>query len=108
MIHQRVHPELNEEGCYGCKISGISWGAVPDGTRPGGKAKAWIIKREKGLEKYAERRKAGEQPDGTTLEKIEKYDKRMDTYQKLEKNLREDNPKERVDQLEKSVRNARK
>lgn len=105
MIHQRKHPRLDVPGCYGCHISGISWGAVPGGTRPGGKAKAWITKREKGLEKYAQRRKAGEQPDGTTLEKIEAYDRRVATYERMEKDLREDNPKERVDQLAKSTFN---
>ena len=107
MIHQRIHPLLDEEGCYPCKISGINWGAVPGGTRPGGKAKAFIRHREKGLLKYAERRKAGEQPDGTTLEKIEQYDRRVGTYEKMENDLREDNPKERIDQLAKSTFNKR-
>lgn len=106
MIHQRTHPSLDVEGCYGCRISGIHWGAVPGGTRPGGRAKRFLERRERGLIKYAERRKAGEQPDGTTLEKIEAYDKRMDTYQRMEKDLREDNPKERVDQLERSISNT--
>ena len=107
MIHQRTHPLLDEEGCFGCHISTISFGAVPGGTRPAGKQKAFIQHREKGLVEYAKRRKAGEQPDGTTLEKIAAYDKRVDTYDKLEKNLREDNPPEQVDRLKKSTFNAR-
>ena len=108
MIHQRRHPALDVEGCYGCHISSVSFGAVPGGARPAGKQKAFIQKREKGLVKYAERRKIGEQPDGTTLEKIEQYDKRVETFGKLESNLREDNPPARVENLRTSTFNARK
>jgi len=106
--HQETHPHLDTPGCYGCHIASVSFGAVPGGARPAGKNKAFIQKREKGLVKYAQRRKAGEQPDGTTLEKIEQYDKRVATYEKLEPQLREDNPPERIDNLRKSTFNARK
>ena len=108
MIHQRKHPYLDEPGCFGCHISSVSFGAVAGGTRPAGKLKAGIIHKERGMVKYANRRKAGEQPDGISLEKIEQYDKRVETFAKMESNLREDNPPEVVDKFKKSSLNARK
>lgn len=108
VIHQRIHPGLDQETCFGCKIASVGFGAVPGASRPAAKTKAYVRQRTRGLEKYAERRKAGEQPDGTTLKDIEKYDKRVETFAKLESNLREDNPKDVVDRTKKSALNARK
>jgi len=35
VIHQRTHPNLDVPGCFGCRISGISFGRVPGGARQG-------------------------------------------------------------------------
>ena len=106
-LHREVHPFLDQPGCFGCKAVTISFGAVPGGARKAGREKAAIQRREKGLEEYAKRRKAGEQPDGTTLEKINAYDRRVDTFEKLERDLREDNPPEQVEAVKKSTLNQR-
>jgi hypothetical protein len=106
MIHQRrTHPSY-VDGCFGCKASTIGFGEVPGGNRPQGQKKQKIQRRAKGLDEYARRRKAGEQPDGTSLEKIQAYDRRMDTFHRIEADLREDNPKDRVDNLQKSASNT--
>lgn len=99
---------MDKPGCFGCKAVTISFGAVPGGARKAGREKAAIQQREKGLIKYAERRKAGEQPDGTTLKQIEEFDRRMDTIEKMEPTLREDNPPEVVDKLVNANRNTKK
>lgn len=106
MIHQRVHPGLNEDNCYGCKIAGVGFGAVPGGTRPAGKAKAIILEKTKGMDEYVKRRKAGERPDGLSMAKIRESDKRIDAFQKMEPTLREDNPKYVVDDFARRVANG--
>lgn len=66
MIHQRVHPGLDVEGCWKCKIAhfGVSAEAMPT-RKPESKR---IIEKErvldKDLEAYHRLRQNGQQPKG--------------------------------------------
>lgn len=33
MLHQRTHPNLNVEGCFACKVAGVTFGAAAMPTR---------------------------------------------------------------------------
>ena len=35
MKHAEVHPDLNVEGCFGCKVAGVSFGSNSTTTRGG-------------------------------------------------------------------------
>jgi hypothetical protein len=65
VIHQRVHPGLDVEGCYGCKIAHFTVAASAMPTR-GGDA-LWLAEREKrwnrDLPAYRELRRQGVQPE---------------------------------------------
>lgn len=103
-LHQRSHPEY-VEGCGPCKWATISFGTVPGGAKDARIGATHIRRRGKGLESYAARRKAGERPDGTTLEAQEKYDKRMEAFQNIEPTMRESLPSAAVEKVADSVAN---
>jgi hypothetical protein len=107
MIHQRKHPTFVED-CFGCKAATVSFATVPGARKDSRNGISQIKRRGKGLDAYRERRRAGEQPDGTTLEQIEATDRRVDTFQKLEPELREANAPEVVDSFAKRVANKRR
>ena len=46
MKHRETHPNLDVEGCFGCRVAGVSFGANESTTR-GAQVKA-INQREKG------------------------------------------------------------
>ncbi len=66
MIHRRVHPNLDVEGCFGCKVSGLAVAASAMPTRKGGAKAAVINEKDKVLEKdldaYKRLRQDGLQP----------------------------------------------
>ena len=66
MKHQETHPGLDVEGCFGCRVAGISFGANTTTTR--GQAVAEINQRAKNWDKdmpaYKRLRKNGVQPKG--------------------------------------------
>lgn len=66
MIHRRVHPNLDVEGCFGCKVSGLSIAASATPTRRGGARAATINAKDRQLEKdldaYKRLRNEGLQP----------------------------------------------
>lgn len=66
MIHRRVHPNLDVEGCFGCKVSGLSIAASATPTRRGGARAATINAKDRQLEKdldaYKRLRDEGLQP----------------------------------------------
>lgn len=74
MLHRRVHPNLDVEGCFGCKVSGLSIAASATPTRRGGARAATINQKDKQLEKdldaYKRLRMEGLQPkaiDGSSI-----------------------------------------
>lgn len=64
MKHAEVHPDLNVEGCFGCKVAGIAFGSNSTTTRGGrvaeanNRAKGW----EKDMPAYKRLRQNGVQP----------------------------------------------
>lgn len=66
MIHRRVHPNLDVEGCFGCRVSGLTIAASATPTRRGGARAAEINSKDKKLEKdldaYKRLRQEGLQP----------------------------------------------
>jgi hypothetical protein len=72
MKHRETHPNLDVEGCFGCRVAGVSFGANESTTR-GARVKA-INQREKGWNRdmpaYKRLRQQGLQPrqiDGAAL-----------------------------------------
>jgi hypothetical protein len=72
MKHRETHPNLDVEGCFGCRVAGVSFGANESTTR-GAQVKA-INQREKGWNRdmpaYKRLREQGLQPrqiDGAAL-----------------------------------------
>ena len=72
MEHRETHPNLDVEGCFGCRVAGVSFGANESTTR-GAQVKA-INQREKGWNRdmpaYKRLRDQGLQPrqiDGAAL-----------------------------------------
>jgi hypothetical protein len=66
MKHMETHPNLDVEGCFGCRVAGISFGANPSTTK--GQEVAKINERAKNWDKdmpaYKRLRKNGLQPKG--------------------------------------------
>jgi hypothetical protein len=66
MKHQETHPFLDVEGCFACRVAGISFGSNPSTTR--GAEVAKINERAKNWDKdmpaYKRLRKNGIQPKG--------------------------------------------
>ncbi len=64
MKHQETHPNLDVEGCFGCRVAGISFGANSTTTK--GASVAEINQRAKNWDKdmpaYKRLRKNGLQP----------------------------------------------
>lgn len=72
--HQETHPNLDVEGCFGCKVAGLSIAASATPTRKGGARAAVINQKDKVLEKdldaYKRLRQEGLQPqaiDGSAV-----------------------------------------
>lgn len=72
--HQETHPTLDVEGCFGCKVAGLSIAASATPTRKGGARAATINQKDKVLEKdldaYKRLRQEGLQPqaiDGSAV-----------------------------------------
>lgn len=85
--HQETHPGLDVEGCFGCKIAGLSIASSATPTRRGG-ARAQIInekdkKLDKDLDAYKRLRQEGLQPkniDGSAeVEKRAEYKWQVET-----------------------------
>lgn len=66
MKHQEKHPNLDVEGCFGCKIAGVTFGANTSTTKgkvvgeANQRAKNW----NKDMDAYKRLRKQGLQPRG--------------------------------------------
>lgn len=83
--HREVHPSLDVEGCFGCKVAGVRMGMNTTTTR--GQQVEGINKTEKGWQKdmpaYKRLRQNGLQPksiDGSAeLEKKAKHEWQVET-----------------------------
>lgn len=76
MKHRETHPNLDVEGCFGCRVAGVSFGSNSTTTR--GKAVEQINQRErqwnKDMPAYKRLRQQGLQPrqiDGASI--LEKH-----------------------------------
>lgn len=87
MKHRETHPNLDVEGCFGCKVAGLSVAASATPTRRGGARAATINQKDKVLEKdldaYKRLRQEGLQPkaiDGSAqVEKRAEYKWQVET-----------------------------
>lgn len=106
-IHKdRTHPEY-VKGCFGCKIGTIAFGTVPGGAKDSKNKVSTLNRRQRELSRYAEKRKAGEQPDNTTFEGMEKTERRTEAFLERESDLRDLNPPEAVAQVKKAMTNVK-
>ena len=95
--HRERHPEFTE-GCLPCKLLTVSVSSNDPDIR-------FLRQRETDLHRYREKRKAGEQPDGTTRKAMERSEKKQVAWERSEKKLIDSNPPEVVSQLRKSALN---
>lgn len=87
MKHRETHPNLDVEGCFGCKVAGLSVAASATPTRRGGARAATINQKDRVLEKdlyaYKRLRQEGLQPkaiDGSAeVEKRAEYKWQVET-----------------------------
>lgn len=88
--HMETHP-APVDGCFGCKVIGVGFGSVPGGTRPGSKRLAKERHFNKSMHAYREARRAGEKPEGTSLEAIERTRRKRESQERAKKILSETN-----------------
>jgi len=84
--HLERHPEP-VEGCFGCRVIGISFGSVPGGTRPGSFAKNHERKFARDMDAYREAKRNGEQPDQVSREGVLKKQQQVETLDRARKKL---------------------
>lgn len=104
-LHREKHPDLDVEGCFGCKATGITFGTVPGGAREKATGIGYGRDIEKGLNRYRELRQAGEQPSGITLKAQAEDRKKKMLWEKHEASLKDENPPETVKSVKKSLLN---
>lgn len=104
-IHQRrTHPEY-VEGCFGCKVSTVSFGTVPGGARDQRTKVSHARNVEKGLNRYRELKEAGEQPSGTSLRAQRKDSYKKALWEKHGNQIADYNPPEQVKRIKKGLIN---
>ena len=86
MKHWEYHPSPLGD-CFGCKALSVGFASVPGGTRPGSQKLTFQRKFDKGMHAYREARRAGEQPDGTTVEAVERTRRRQEVHERADKIL---------------------
>jgi hypothetical protein len=80
---------------------------VPGGAKDQRTGSSQLRQREKDLHRYRSKRQAGEQPDGTTKKAMDAYDRRVGSWEKVEKKLGADIPDAQFSQLKKRTLNQR-
>lgn len=84
MKHQETHPNLDVEGCFGCRVAGISFGANESTTR--GAIVAQTNKTERGWNKdmpaYKRLRQNGLQP--RSIDGAAEIERRATTKEQVE------------------------
>ena len=106
MRHRQTHPEY-VEGCKPCRWATISFGTVPGGARDARNGVSNAKQRERDLHRYREKRRAGEQPDGTTKQAMDKYDRRVGSWEKTEAGFRDNTDPASFRKLERSTFNKK-
>ncbi len=76
MIHRRKHPELNEPGCFGCKISSVGFSSIEGGTRGPWRQRLSAKKIERDQERYKAAVDAGLRPEASTEEGVRKAEQK--------------------------------
>ena len=104
-LHREKHPNLDVEGCFGCKATGIRFGTVPGGARDAKTNISLGKRREKDLHRYREKKRAGERPSGTTAEAMDRDSYKQTLWEKHEKNIADHNSPEQVKAVRKSLLN---
>lgn len=104
MIHRRTHPEF-VEGCKPCKWATVAFGTVPGGAKDARNGVGNARQRERDLHRYREKRRASEQPDGTTKEAMDRSERKMDAFARSEQSLVDNNPPDVVRQAKKALTN---
>jgi hypothetical protein len=105
-LHRRTtHPEF-VEGCKPCTWATISFATVPGGARDARTGVSRVNQREKDLHRYRDKRQAGEQPDGTTKAAMDRYDRRVGSWEKAEAKLSAENSPATVKKLQDTTFNA--
>ena len=104
MKHQETHPSY-VEGCFGCKISTINFGTVPGGQKDSRTNISIYSQREKDLHRYREKRRAGEQPDGTTKEAMDRSERKQDLWAAKEDVIRDSVDEATVASMKRSMTN---
>jgi len=92
-------------GCFGCKIGTVGFGTVPGASIDSKNQHSVIRQREKDLDRYREKRRAGERPDGTTKKAMDASEKKQDLFERRESDLRDYNPPEAVNKVKRSLTN---
>ena len=105
-LHRETHPFLDIEGCFGCKATGIYFGAIEGGQS----SRAREISHSKGVERslhrYRDKRQAGERPSGTTKHAMDKSEKMEDLWERNENRISEENDKTQVAEIKKALTNT--
>jgi hypothetical protein len=102
--HRERHPEY-QEGCNPCKWRSISFGTVPGGARDQRTGIGNANQRERDLHRYREKRRAGEQPDGTTREAMDRSERREEVWLRQEQSVVDSNPPEAAKKIKKALTN---
>ena len=84
--HFERHP-TEVEGCFGCKVVGVTFGSVPGGTRPGSFRASYEKQFKKDMEAYYSAKKAGEQPDAVSVAGVRKARKRHESLERAKKKV---------------------
>ncbi len=98
--------EVNRDGvCLIHKLKSINYGTVPGGAKDQRTNISHGREVERGLDRFRERKKAGENPSGTTMEAHRKDSYKKSLWEKREKELTETNDPETVKKVKRSLVN---
>jgi hypothetical protein len=104
-IHREKHSELDVANCWACKAASISFGTVPGGTRDERTGISRLRQQEKDLHRYREKRRAGEQPDGTTKKAMDRSERKQDLWVRREQDVVDYNTPEAAKKVKRSLVN---
>ncbi len=102
MIHRRTHPEY-VMGCNPCKWATVAIFAVEGGHRA--QSTQGRRQMERDLQRYRDKRQAGEHPRSIQGKGMDKSAKLEDTWSTNEKQIRDDNSPEAVKAIKKTLLN---
>lgn len=89
MKHWDYHPYPQQE-CAGCKALTVGFQSVPGGTRPGAAKLKHQQDFDNGMHAYREAKRAGEQPEGTSVEAVRKTRQKQEFLAKMADRIVED------------------